>query len=194
MLYNLLLFSPEHSYDTQKKPIHQQSLFSLLLHQLLDNLPWALCVWITYSRPTEHSASIIPPTKAPPTSLNALFSQCLEFSFIIPQLFSYHYSPTPLQSYPLPSLEGNLSKRTPQPWPSSLQTLCLDFNVHQYCLGGSLRKRFERHIEFLNQEVKNRAWGPSLLQLSAGDTMLGWWHVPVIPVPGKSRQKVFYEL
>lgn len=43
------------------------------------------------------------------------------------------------KNYPLQSLEGGLSKRQPRPQLLSLQTLCLDFNMQQYYLGGSLK-------------------------------------------------------
>lgn len=88
---------------------------------------------LAHSQSLEHSGSVI--SARSHLLLLILSSQnpglSFDFSIITPQ--------APLQSYPSQSLEGGLSKRQPRPQLLSLQTLCLDFNVQQYYLGGSLK-------------------------------------------------------
>lgn len=195
VLYEPLPISPEHSYNMQRKPIRQQLLLSLLLHQPLVSHSWAQCVWIPYltldPRNTLQASSHQPKlAHVVECSLLSMPGVSFYFSTIIPQ--------PPCKEIILYSLQRETSASTSSSPALVTQTLCLDFNEHQYCLGGSLRKRYIGHIVFLNQDVEDRAWGPALLKLSTGAHLVGRrrhhtqpYHLHKLLLPSSSQIYLF---
>lgn len=169
VLYEPLPISPEHSYDMQRKPIRQQLLLSLLLHQPLVSHSWAQCVWIPYltldPRNTLQASSHQPKlAHVFECSLLSMPGVSFYFSTIIPQ-------PPCKENHPSQSPKGNLYKHKFEPRPCHSDPLPRLYWAS--VLPGSLRKRCIGHIVFLNQDVEDRVWGPALLKLSTGAHLVG---------------------